>query len=183
MLFNPSSRGEALFAFVAALAPSEGESLDLLRHGRVGAVAAAGVAGVGADADPAAGVAGVGADADPRVGAVAAAGVAGVGADADPRVGAVAAARVVGVALSALIICAFQRISSLVRRRLAAGSRLPYSLCLPFLMTGMSVTISLRVSKKTCFSWIQSKRSVRSAAVAASPASIAASNSRKHRSR
>ena len=37
MLVNPSSRGEALFAFVAAVAPSEGESLDLLRHGGVAA--------------------------------------------------------------------------------------------------------------------------------------------------
>ena len=112
LLVNPSSREEALFAFVAALAPSEGESLDLLRHGGVGAVAAAGVAGVGADADP-------------RVGAVAAAGVAGAGADADPRVGAVAAAGVAGVAPSSLISFAFQRISSFVRLRLAARSRLP----------------------------------------------------------
>ena len=173
-----------------AVAPSEGESLDLLRHGgvgavaaagvagggsfaaagvagvgadadpRVGAVAAAGVAGVGADADPAAGVAGVGADADPRVGAVAAAGVAGVGADADPGVGAVAAGGVAGVAPSAWIISAFQRISSFVRRRLAAGSRLPYCICLPCFMTGMSQTISWRVSKKACFALIQSKRSL-----------------------
>ena len=68
----------------------------------------------------AAGVAGVGAEADSRGGAVAAGGVAGVGAEADPRVGAVAA--VAGVAPSASIISAFQRISPFVRLRLAAGS-------------------------------------------------------------
>ena len=39
LLVNPSSRGEAPFAFVAAVAPSEREPLDLLCHG---AVAAAG---------------------------------------------------------------------------------------------------------------------------------------------
>ncbi len=151
----------------------------------VGAVAAAGVAAGGTDADPAAGVAGVAnqgaAAADP--GAVAAAGVAGAGADADPRVGAVAAAGVAGDAPSARIICAFQRISSSVRGRLAAGSRLPYSLCLPFLMPGMSLTIVCRVSKKTCLSWIQSKRSLLSAAAAVLPESVAAAPSRKHRSR
>ena len=87
------------------------------------------------------------------------------------------------LAPSATTISAFQRISSFQRRRLAAGSRLPNSTSLPSCMLDMSQIISLRVSKKACFAWIQRKRALQAAAVAASPASVAAAKSRTHRSR
>ena len=93
-----------------------------------------------------------------RHGNCASAGVAGGGADADPR----------GCcSLSSSINSAFQRISASVRRRLAAGCRLPYSICMPCCVTGMSQTISLRLSKESCFSKIQCQRSSSSRAVAA----------------
>ena len=121
--------------------------MELLRHGGVGAVAAAGVAG----AVGAAGVAAMGTDADPAA-----------GADADPRVRAVAAAE----------SASFQRISWSVRRRLASGPRLPNSIrlafsnhfvpvvhCHSYALHGLSVTISCLSSKKSCLSSTQHKRS------------------------
>jgi hypothetical protein len=127
---------------------------------------------LGGDADPrAVSAAAVVDDADPRVRAVAAAGVAGVGADANRRR---------CCSLSSSINSAFQLISAGVRRRLAAGSMLPYAICLPdSRRRGLSQIISLRLSKKFCLKRIQRKRSSISRAVAANGSNA---NSLKHRS-
>ena len=95
MLLNKSSRDPPLFAFVAAVASSKGESLDLFCNG---AVSAADVSGMGAVAD-------AGAAADPGGGAVADAGVAERAAAAGPRVRAVAAAGVAEVPAGAEAGC------------------------------------------------------------------------------